>query len=262
MSNEPIKMAVPKGSLQKATSRFFSNSGLELEGYDEKSRNYRPTINIPNVEIKVLRPQEIPILISRGYYDIGISGVDWYRESRCERNVRELVDLRFGKVDIVLAVPDAWDDVNTVDNLFQKFSFHGGTLRIWTEYLNLTEDFVGKYLDMEPTIISPYQMLSRRRHSSVIIFHSFGATESKPPDDGEAIVDNTETGNTLRANGLKIIHKVLAGSTARLLANNQSIIDERKSEQINTIMQACEKGAKKMFPDAPIFNGHIPWENQ
>src|SRR2546421_8514738 len=117
----PVKLAVPKGSLQKATAAFFARAGLPLEDYGESTRGYRPRIAIEGVEVKVLRPQEIPILLSRGYYDLGISGMDWYLESRVASNVEDLVDLGFGKVDIVLAVPEVWSDVNSAEGLFKKF---------------------------------------------------------------------------------------------------------------------------------------------
>lgn len=170
-----VRLAVPKGSLQSATAEFLAKAGLELEGYGKGSRNYRPRISassrisneIPDisekVKVKVLRPQEIPILVSRGYYDLGISGLDWYRESRCERNVSDAVDLGFGRVDIVLAVPETWSDVNDAATLFSKYGAPTNTkpLRIWTEYLNLSEDFILNFENTEPSIISPYVGLKR-----------------------------------------------------------------------------------------------------
>src|SRR5438067_101737 len=124
----PVKLAVPKGSIQKKTAEFLSRAGLPLEDYGEGSRSYRPKIAIEGVEVKVLRPQEIPILLSRGYYDLGISGMDWYLESRVANNVEDLVDLGFGKVDIVLAVPDIWPEVNGAEGLFKKFHASSGKL--------------------------------------------------------------------------------------------------------------------------------------
>ncbi|MBN1573222.1 MAG: ATP phosphoribosyltransferase [Deltaproteobacteria bacterium] len=250
-------MAVPKGSLQKLTSEFFKKTSIEIEDYDSGSRNYRPKIGMEGVEIKVLRPQEIPILVSRGYYDIGISGLDWYRESRCENNVEDLLDLGFGKVDIVLAVPDSWSDINSPSDLFDRFNEPSHPLRIWTEYINLTEDFVFRYVNIEPTIVSPYMGLHRGRHSPIIIFHSFGATESKPPEDGEAIIDNTETGRTLVQNNLKILHKVLPASTARLLANRRTLLDKEKEKRIEAIRNACEVGVPAKLTRSRVFNGHI-----
>jgi ATP phosphoribosyltransferase len=256
-----VKFAVPKGSLQKTTAAFFEKAGIPLEGYGEGSRDYRPKIGLEGVEVKVLRPQEIPILVSRGHYDIGISGLDWYYESRCEKNVEDIAELGFGKVHIVLAVPDAWEDVNSADDLFKKYRSLASTrtLRIWTEYLNLADQFVFKYEGTEATIVSPYAGIHRERHSGIEIFHSFGATESKPPEDGDAIIDNTETGRTLRANGLKIIHKVLASSTAQLLANRRSLLDKEKSAKIEQIRAACQKAAGTSQERRRTGYGHLDW---
>jgi len=253
-----VRLAVPKGSLQKATAKFLDQAGLPLEGYGQGSRDYRPKIGIEGVTVKVLRPQEIPILVSRGQYDLGISGLDWYQESQCQRNVEDVVDLGFGKVDIILAVPEEWTDVNTPADLFNKF--RGPTkLRIWTEYLNIADELVIKHVDSEATIVSPYRGIHRERHSGIEIYQSFGATESKPPEDGEAIIDNTETGRTLRANGLKIIYKVLPSSTARLLANRRSLLDEQKQDRINKVVQACERAAPARPQRKQTFNGHVNW---
>ena len=258
-AQRPVKLAVPKGSIQKATAAFFARAGLPLEDYGENTRSYRPRIALEGVEVKVLRPQEIPMLLSRGYYDLGISGMDWYLESRVSTNVEDLVDLGFGRVDIVLAVPAAWGDVNSADTLFKNVHTSTGKLRIWTEYLNLADEFVYKYEGTEPTIISPYSGIHRERHADIEIFHSFGATESKPPEDGEAIIDNTETGRTLRANGLKIIHKVLASSTAQLLANRRSLLDPAKQERIERIRAAFQKASHKVPEPRRAGFGHMDW---
>ena len=141
-----------------------------------------------------------------------------------------------------------------------KFVNSTGThpLRIWTEYLNLTESVVRKHTDLEPSLYSPYSRLhvERRSSSPVAIFHSFGATESKPPEDGDAIVDNTETGRTLRANGLKIIDKVLPNSTARLLVNRRSLRNRDKAGIIHQIRDMLASAAPTQREAEPLF-GHI-----
>lgn len=254
-----IKLALPKGSLQRTTHPFLERAGFKVDDYDGSSRSYRPKVHFEGVEAKVLRPQEIPILLSRGSYDLGLSGLDWYQESRVANNVETLADLGFGKVDIVLAVPDSWEDVNSAEDLFKKFHSSSSTLRIWTEYLNLADEFVYKYEGTEATIISPYAGVHRERHAGIEIFHSFGATESKPPEDGDAIIDNTETGRTLRANGLKIIHKVLAASTAQLLANRRSLLDQEKQERIEKIRDMFQKASHQVLESRRSGVGHLDW---
>ncbi|MEM2386134.1 MAG: ATP phosphoribosyltransferase, partial [Candidatus Bathyarchaeia archaeon] len=95
-----MKFAVPAGSLQKATFEVFEKAGYHVLGQD---RSYRPMINDPEIELRILRPQEIPILVSEGLYDIGISGYDWVKETNAD--VELLQNLEYGKVKLVAAVP-------------------------------------------------------------------------------------------------------------------------------------------------------------
>ena len=255
-----LRLALPKGSLEKKMRAFLEAGGIDPKGYADGSRSYTPDLGIEGVATKIMRPQEIPYMLTAGFFDIGISGLDWYLETGCQSNVADILDLGIGRVNIVLAVPEDWEDVNSAADLFQKFINSTGTrpLRIWTEYLNLTESMVRQHTDLEPSLYSPYQRMSveRRASSPVAIFHSFGATESKPPDDGDAIVDNTETGSTLRANGLKIIEKVLADSTARLLVNRRSLRHRDKRPLIEKVKAAFEKGAPARREEEPVF-GHV-----
>ncbi len=256
----PVRFAIPKGSLEKKTRAFLERAGIDPRGYADGSRSYRPDLGIESVAAKTMRPQEIPYMLQAGFFDLGISGIDWYYESEAAANVEDLLDLGFGRVDIVLCVSQEWEDVRSAPDLFARFVDSTGTqpLRIWTEYLNLTESLVREHTDLEPSLYSPYTRLSVRRSgaSPVAIFHSFGATESKPPEDGDAIVDNTETGTTLRANGLKIIHKVLEGSTAHLLANRRAMRNREKREAIIRVRDMLAGAAPVPFEEEHVF-GHI-----
>ena len=255
-----VRLAIPKGSLEKKARAFLERAGIDPVGYADGSRSYRPDLGIEGIVTKTMRPQEIPYMLQAGFFDLGISGIDWYYESDVSANVENLVDLGFGRVDIVLGVSDEWEDVNSASDLFARFVDSTGTqpLRIWTEYLNLTESLIRQHTDLEPALYSPYSRLSVRRSgtSPVAIFHSFGATESKPPEDGEAIVDNTETGSTLRANGLKIIHKVLEGSTAHLLANRRAMRNREKWAVIARVRDMLAAAAPAPVEEEPVF-GHI-----
>ncbi len=264
MTNDPktIRFALPKGRLQKNTAKCFAEAGIDLEDYEEGGKTYRAHFaGYENVFVKLFKPQEIPTLVARGAYDLGISGLDWYMETRCERNVEPLVDLNFGRVDIVLAVPNSFEDVNSAEDLFTKYRGTGtkDSLRIWTEYLNLTDQLVLRYEGIEASIVSPMPV-ARDRHSSIAIYHSFGATESKPPEDGEAIVDNTETGNTLRANDLKIIHKLLpGGSTAHLMANRRSLLDTSKRDRIEDMRAKLQDSVAGVVDRRKPSVGHLDW---
>jgi len=257
-----IRFAVPKGRLLKPTADFFAKAGLPFEDYDEGSKSYRAKIGIDDVVVKIFKPQEIPILVARGEYDLGISGLDWYSESQCEGNVEDLVDLGYGRVDVVLAIRDIakFEGVNSAADLFEMYRGASGKnpLRIWTEYLNLACQLVSNYERTGPTIISPYPVKCED-HSPILIFHSFGATESKPPEDGDAIIDNTETGRTLRANNLRMIQKVLPSSTAQLLANRRSLLDAEKKDRIEMIRKACQKVVHRVAERRGVTYGHLDW---
>src|SRR5512138_3429546 len=97
---DKLKFAVPAGSLSKATSDFFARSGYKIRGTE---RTYRPAINDPEIEMKVLRPQEIPVFVNEGLQDLGITGQDWVRENRAD--VEILQNLEYGKIKLIVAVP-------------------------------------------------------------------------------------------------------------------------------------------------------------
>ena len=94
---DKIKFAIPKGSLEKATAEFFSKSGFKIGGTE---RTYRPSINDPQIEMKVLRPQEIPVFVNEGLQDLGITGEDWVKENRAD--VEILQNLEYGKIKLII----------------------------------------------------------------------------------------------------------------------------------------------------------------
>lgn len=96
-----IRFAIPKGSLEKASYDFLEKALVKVYG---KERSYRPTTSDPELVLKILRPQEIPIYVSDGLYDIGITGVDWVQET--EADVKVLLNLEYGAVNLVMAVPE------------------------------------------------------------------------------------------------------------------------------------------------------------
>jgi ATP phosphoribosyltransferase len=243
-----LKLVIPKGSLETGTLDLFKEANYVIKGDD---RTYRPFINDPELSVKILRPQEIPTLVEQGAHDIGISGEDWIRESQAD--VEILTKLEYGHVKIVLAVPEAWKDVNSFSELLLKFINVDRPLRISTEYINTVTEYILKneeyekrFGDKKPLVITPWGKSGE--NSSVIIQLSFGATESKPPEDAEAIIDNTETGTTIRANNLKIIEKI-GESEAVLLANKKSLKDPWKREKISdvlTLLQGVVDARKKL----------------
>jgi ATP phosphoribosyltransferase len=232
---DKIKFAIPKGSLEKATAEFFSKSGFKIGGTE---RTYRPTINDPQIEMKVLRPQEIPVFVNEGLQDIGITGEDWVKENKAD--VEILQNLEYGKIKLVIAVPKSVPEKSTVGEFMESIWSQGKNFRISTEYLNIASEYLKNTLqykkrfgDADPMIVTPWW--KKGDNSRAKIFLSFGATEAKPPEDSDCIMDVTETGTTIEANNLRIVETVLK-SAAVLIANKKSLEDPEKREKIYDIV--------------------------
>jgi ATP phosphoribosyltransferase len=229
-----VKFAIPKGSIEEATFRFIEQAYFSVHG---KGRTYRVTINDPDIHMKLLRPQEIPTYVQEGLYDVGITGKDWIRETNAD--VKTLADLEYGWVKLIIAVPKA-ATYNSLSDMINYFATDGKTLRISTEYLRISASHIKQndsykkhFGDVEPTVITPWAR--NGKNDKVQILLSFGATEAKPPEDTDAIVDITETGTTLEQNNLKPIETIME-STAVLIANKKSLQDSRKKEKIYDIL--------------------------
>ncbi|HUU75454.1 MAG TPA: ATP phosphoribosyltransferase [Methanoregulaceae archaeon] len=205
-----ISIALPKGSLEEQTLQLFREADLEVRRSD---RDYNPVIRDSRIEkVKILRPQEIPKYVEMGYFDMGISGLDWVKETGSR--VREVARLNYSKtgegtVKIVVAVHQD-EPVNEVSKIRPNS-------RVTTEYPELTREYFGR-------MGIPVQM-----------FPSYGASEAKVPDLMDVVVDLTETGTTLRRNGLKIIGQIMESYTV-IIANRESFEDEAKRKAIEEIV--------------------------
>ena len=231
---DKIKFAIPKGSLEKATAEFFSKSGFKIGGTE---RTYRPSINDPQIELKVLRPQEIPVFVSEGLQDLGITGEDWVKENRAD--VEILQNLEYGKIRLVIAVPKTCENY-TMGEFMESIWSQGKNFRISTEYLNIASEYLKstpqykkRFGNADPMLVTPWWKKGDNPRAK--IFLSFGATEAKPPENSDAIMDVTETGTTIEANNLKIIETVLK-SSAILIANKKAMEDPEKREKIHDIL--------------------------
>jgi ATP phosphoribosyltransferase len=232
---DKLKFAIPKGSLEKATAEFFSKSGFKIGGTD---RTYRPTINDPQIEMKVLRPQEIPVFVSEGLQDLGVTGEDWVRENRAD--VEVLQNLEYGKIRLVIAVPNSVPEGTTMSEFMESVWAQGRNFRVSTEYLNIASEYLKsqpsykkRFGDADPMMVTPWWRKGDNPRAK--IFLSFGATEAKPPENSDCIMDVTETGTTLEANNLRIIETVLR-SGAVLIANKKALEDPEKREKIYDIV--------------------------
>ena len=205
-----ITIVIPKGRLEAQTMLLFKQADLEIK---VTNREYNPSIEDPRIErVKILRPQEIPEYVEKGYFDLGITGRDWIAERGAD--VVEIADLSYSKmaekegaVKIVLAVPTDRAEINEAKDVPPQS-------KISTEYPKLTKSFFDN-------LGIPVQ-----------IFFSYGATEAKDMMDG--IVELTETGETLRKNNWRIIHTILESHT-KLIANKDSWNDSSKRAEIEEI---------------------------
>jgi ATP phosphoribosyltransferase len=215
MKNKPIlRLGLPKGSLQEATIEKMAKAGYNIQ---VSSRSYIPYVDDEELEIRLIRAQEISRYVDHGYLDCGITGYDWILENRSD--VHEVGEFLFSKVTRqparwVLAVPED-SPVRSVKDLAGK--------RIATEVVNLTRQYLNQHgVEAE-------------------IEFSWGATEFKAHELVDAIVELTETGSSLRANKLRVVDTLLV-STPRLIANHQAwrnVWKRRKIETLSLLLQGA-----------------------
>jgi len=209
-----LRVGIPKGSLQDTTQKLFERAGFDLR---ISGRSYYPTIDDPEIQCILIRPQEMARYVAQGVLDCAITGLDWILENDVQ--VEELADLRapwpnYGVVRWVMASKEG-SRFETVADL------QGG--RIATEAVGMTRRF-----------------LARHGVTANVEF-SWGATEVKPPILADAIVDVSETGSSLRANNLRIMHIVLE-STPRFISHGAALAETWKRDKIDRVLMLL-KGA-------------------
>jgi ATP phosphoribosyltransferase len=244
---EKVKFAIPAGSLSKATFEILQRSGYKISGQE---RTYRPTINDPKIELKILRPQEIPVFVGEGLQDVAITGQDWIRETCAD--VEVLQNLEYGRIRLVVAVPKSFK-TNSISDLMEDLWSKRKNFRISTEYLNIAAEYIKsqpvykkRFGESDPLIVTPWWRKGDNPRAK--IFLSFGATEAKPPENSDCIIDVTETGSTMEANNLKIIDTVMQ-SSAVLIANKKALEDAEKKEKIYdilTLLKGVVDGSKRI----------------
>jgi ATP phosphoribosyltransferase len=207
-----LKLGIPKGSLENATVDLFRRAGFQIT---TSSRSYFPAIDDPEIECMLIRAQEMARYVEDGVLDAGLTGRDWVEEN--EAKVETVADLiyakqSFGKVRWVLAVPDG--------SPFQS-----------------VKDLEGKVIATE--LVSATKRYLAANGVTAKVEFSWGATEVKPPELADAIVEVTETGSSLRANKLRIIETVLESNT-QLIANLNSWKDASKRRKLEDIRMLLE----------------------
>ncbi len=203
-----LRVGIPKGSLQETTQKLFVRAGYDLR---ISGRSYYPDIDDAQIECILIRPQEMARYVAQGILDCAITGLDWILEN--DADVAELADLRapwpnYGTVRWVMASKD--------DSAFHSVKDLEGR-RIATEAVGMTKRFLAQ----------------QGVHANVEF--SWGATEVKPPILADAIVDVSETGASLRANNLRIMHVVLQ-STPRFIACHDALKNQWKRAKIDCLL--------------------------
>jgi ATP phosphoribosyltransferase len=207
-----LKLGIPKGSLENATVDLFRRAGFQIT---TSSRSYFPAIDDPEIECMLIRAQEMARYVEDGVLDAGLTGRDWVEENEAKvENVADLIYAKqsFGKVRWVLAVPEA------------------------SPYKSV-KDLQGKIIATE-LVAATKRYLERNGVTAKVEF-SWGATEVKPPELADAIVEVTETGSSLRANKLRIIETVLESNT-QLIANLNSWKDPEKRQKLEDMRMLLE----------------------
>jgi ATP phosphoribosyltransferase len=216
----PLKLGVPKGSLQNATIALFKRSGWSI---NVNGRSYFPEINDETIECAICRAQEMSRYVASGTLDAGLTGLDWIAENQ--------------------------SDIHVVDNLvYSKVSSRPARWVLAVPYdsgVKKLEDLQGKKIATE--LVDFTRRYFAERNIDVSVEFSWGATEAKVVSGlADAVVEVTETGSTIKAHGLRIIHELMQTNT-QLIANHNAWKDpakREKIEQIAMLLQGALKGEK------------------
>lgn len=218
--SQTLKLGIPKGSLENATVELFRQAGWTIR---LSSRNYFPAIDDDEIVCSLIRSQEMSKYVERGTIDVGIAGCDWVMEN--DSDVEIISELVYSKVS---RRPARWVLVVTQDSPVQK-----------------PEDLAGKTISTE--LVGFTRRYFAERNVPVDVEFSWGATEAKVVEGlCDAIVEVTETGSTIRANGLRIVETMME-STPVVLVNRRAWQDpwkRKKIEQLNTLLQAALRAEK------------------
>lgn len=231
-----LRLVIPKGSLEQQTLRLFEEADLRVRRGSD--RDYHGTIDDERIErVSLLRPQEIPLYVQDGLFDLGITGQDWIAETGAD--VEVLTSLSYAKsgtghgTRVVLAVP--------TDHPANSAKEMPAGSRISTEFEKLTN----RYFD--------------ELGIDVHVVWSFGATEAKVPEIVDAIVDITETGSTLRAHGMKIVETLMTSEPV-LIANRDAAADARRAamDDVTTLLLGALRAEGRVLIKMNVGEADLP----
>jgi len=219
-----VWLALPDGHQQLPALRLLNKAGIKVDDYPSATGNRRPTTGLAGVMIKVIRPQDMPLQVANGNFDLAITGRDWLMEHLYQfpsSPVAELLDLKFGRVKIVTVISKDLP-VTDVYSLRQLSTEHPVPLRVASEYINIADKY------------------ARDNHLGMYrIIPTWGASEAFLPEDADLLIENTETGRTLTRHNLKIID-TLFESTACLIGGKDSILSPSQGERIESLTETLK----------------------
>ncbi|MBE9513062.1 MAG: ATP phosphoribosyltransferase [Chloroflexi bacterium] len=219
---DTVRLALPDGHQQEPTVSLLNGAGIWVEDYPSPTGNRRPAVNLDGVVVKVIRPQDMPLQVANGNFDLAITGKDWVREHLYQfpsSPVVELLNLKFGRVKIVAVVSQDLP-VSDIYSLRQFSSEQLRPLRVASEYVNIADKF------------------ARDNHLGMYrIIPTWGASEAFLPEDADLLIENTQTGRTIAKHNLKIIDTI-GQSSACLIGNISVACSSRKKARIDSIIKA------------------------
>lgn len=224
--SQPITVALPKGRMFGSLVTLLAQSGLVIRDYE---RSYRPTTPDTRLELKILKPQNIPALVGLGRHDLGFTGYDWIVETGSA--VVDLDDLELEPVDLVAAAAESW----------QPPGKGASPLIVASEYENISR----RFLESKGW---PHRFV-----------RSYGATEVFPPEDADLIIDNSATGQTLRENGLRVVERIMSSST-RFIGSERSLARPEVREFVDDLvllMRGVRAAASRVMLEMNLVNGNL-----
>ncbi len=221
-ARDTVRLALPDGHQQQPTLDLLKRAGIEISDYPSPRGNRRPQISLDGVAVKVIRPQDMPLQVAGGNFDLAITGRDWLREHLYQfpsSPVVELIDLGFGRVRIVAVVTQEMA-VADVYGLRQLVSDRSRSLRVASEYVNIADKY------------------ARDNHLGAYrIVPTWGATEAFLPEDADLLIENTQTGRTIAKHNLKIID-TLGQSSACLIASSRDKVSPVKRARMDSLVNS------------------------
>ena len=221
-----VSLALPDGHQQRHVVAFLNRAGLKIEGYNVGKATSRPRIDLEGVTVKVIRPQDMPLQVANGNFDLAITGRDWLKDHLYRfpsSPVDEVFVLGFGKVKIVAVVSKDLQ-VSSTDDLSKMRK--DSALRVASEYVNIADKYA------HDNHLAPYKLIP-----------TWGASEAFLPEDADVLIENTETGSTIARHNLKIID-TLFESSACLIGNTEAIRWPEKKDRIAYLLETMKRGVE------------------